>query len=48
LPTKENRHFQLKAKNAGDRKGLLLVMVHILEAQAQSNSEDQLRIFQYA
>jgi hypothetical protein len=48
LPTNDNRHFQDLAENAGDRKGLLLVKVHIHEAQAQSNSKDQSLIFQYA
>jgi hypothetical protein len=48
LPTNDKRHFQPKAENAGDRKGLLLVKVHIHEAQAQSNSKDQSLISQYA
>jgi hypothetical protein len=48
LPTNYNRHFLLLVENAGDRKGLLLVKVHIHEVQAQSNSKDQSLIFLYA
>jgi len=47
LPANNNRHFQLSAENAGDRKILLLVKEILDEARNPTHSEDHSRLFQY-